>query len=77
MYNENGTKIMVYNIKRCPKIRGLKNGEKESLRNTTPKGKTPDTDYTILARPRTIFIPYSYKYSSIPFMIVTSFLNSS
>ena len=44
VYGKNGTKIMVYNMKRCPKRRGLKkNREKESLRNTTPKGKTPDS----------------------------------
>ena len=44
VYGENGTKIMVYNIKRCPKKRGLeKNREKESLRTITTKGKTPDS----------------------------------
>ena len=44
VYGENGTKIMVYNMKRCPKKRGLeKNREIESLRNITPKGKTPDS----------------------------------
>ena len=44
MYKGNGTKMMVYNIKRCPKRKdGKKNREKESLRNKTPEGKTPDT----------------------------------
>ena len=43
MYGENGTKIMVYNMKRCPKKGERKNREKESLRNMTPEGKTPDT----------------------------------
>ena len=44
VYSENGTKIMVYNMKRCLKKRELeKNREKESLRNITTKGKTPDT----------------------------------
>ena len=43
VYGENGTKIMVYNMKRCPKKGDRKNREKESLRNMTPEGKTPDT----------------------------------
>ena len=44
VYGENGTKIMVYNMKRCLKKRELeKNREKESLRNITTKGKTPDS----------------------------------
>ena len=44
MYKGNGTKIMVYNMKMCPKIEHeKKNRETESLRNTTPEGKTPDT----------------------------------
>ena len=44
MYKWNGTKMMVYNMKRCPKVKhGKKNKERESLRNTTPKGKTSDT----------------------------------
>ena len=31
-------------MKRCPKVKhGKKNKEKESLRNTTPEGKTPYT----------------------------------
>ena len=40
MYSENGTKIMVYNMKSCPKKGDGKNREKESLRNITAKGKT-------------------------------------
>ena len=44
VYKGNDTKMMVYNMKRCPKIKKeKKNREKESLRNTTPEGKTPDT----------------------------------
>ena len=44
MYNGNDTKMMVYNMKMCPKIREeKKEKKKESLRNTTPEGKTPDT----------------------------------
>ena len=44
VYSENGTKIMVYNMKRCPKKRALeKNREKKSLRDITTKGKTPDS----------------------------------
>ena len=31
VYDENGTKIMVYNMKRCPKRRGLKNTEKKKV----------------------------------------------
>ena len=37
VYGENGTKIMVYNMKRCPKKREWKNILKKSLRNTTPE----------------------------------------
>ena len=40
VYGENGTKIMVYNMKRCPMKGDGKNREKESLRNITAKGKT-------------------------------------
>ena len=40
VYGENGTKIMIYNMKRCPKKEDGKNREKESLRNITVKGKT-------------------------------------
>ena len=36
-------KIMVYNMKRFPKRKKWENRLKESLRNTTPEGKTPDT----------------------------------
>ena len=44
MYKGKGTKMMVYNMKRCPKTKdGKKDREKESLRNNTPEGKTPDT----------------------------------
>ena len=39
-YGENGMKIMIYNMKRCPKKEDGKNREKESLRNITAKGKT-------------------------------------
>ena len=42
VFGENGTKIMVYNMKRCPKKRDRRqNGEKESLRNITIKRKIP------------------------------------
>ena len=40
VYGENGTKIMIYNMKRCPKKEDEKNREKESLRNIIAKGKT-------------------------------------
>ena len=44
MYKGKGTKMMVYNMKRCPKTKdGKKDREKESLRNKTPEGKTPHT----------------------------------
>ena len=39
VYGGNGTKIMVYNMKRCPKKGERKNREKESLRNIKTKGK--------------------------------------
>ena len=44
VYGENDTKIMVYNMKLCPKKKDeRKNREKESLRNIPAKGKTPDS----------------------------------
>ena len=43
VYGENGTKIVVYNMNRCPKRKKWENRLKESLRNTTPEGKPPDT----------------------------------
>ena len=43
MYNENGTKIMVYNIKGVQRGEDWKIVRKKSLRKTTPEGKTPDT----------------------------------
>ena len=42
VYGENGAKIMVYNMKRNPKKKKMRNREKESLRNITVKGKTLD-----------------------------------
>ena len=43
VYGKDDTKIMVYNMKRFPKRKKWENRLKESLRNTTPEGKTPDT----------------------------------
>ena len=45
MYKGNGTKMMVYNLKRHQKNKKKrkKNREKESLRNMTSEGKTQDT----------------------------------
>ena len=43
VYDENGAKIMVYNMKMNLKKKGRKkNREKESLRNITVKGKALD-----------------------------------
>ena len=44
MYKGKCTKMMVYNMKRCPK-RGdrEKDKKKEGLRNKTLEGKIPDT----------------------------------
>ena len=75
--------MMVYNIKRCPKIlkkKKKKEGKRiekkkvEEIRDQ--KEKLQILDYTILVRPRTIFISYSYNYSSKPSTVVTSSLNS-
>ena len=75
--------MMVYNIKRCPKILKKKKKKKgkriekkkvEEIRDQ--KEKLQILDYTILVRPRTIFISYSYNYSSKPSTVVTSSLNS-
>ena len=45
MYKGNGMKIMVYNLKRCPKIKKKKKKEQreKKFKNMTPEGKTPDT----------------------------------
>ena len=44
MYKGKGMKMMVYNMKMCPKRRHRKKDrEKESLRNKTLEGKIPDT----------------------------------
>ena len=76
VYGENGTKIMVYNMKRCPKRKGLKKQIKRKFKKyNTRRKKLQILDYTILAKPRTIFISYSYNYSSKISMIVTSLLN--
>ena len=44
MYKGKGTKMMVYNMKKCPKRGdGRQDREKESLRNKTLEGKIPNT----------------------------------
>ena len=42
MYGKNDTKIMVYNMRRCPKKRGIEKHIEERLRNTT-QGRTRDS----------------------------------
>ena len=37
MYGKNGTKIMVYNMKRCQKKKGLEKHIEKRLRNMTQK----------------------------------------
>ena len=77
MYGENCTKIIVYNMKRCPKRREIERQIEKRLRITTQKGRTPkNLGYTIQTSLRTIFISSTYNYSSKPSTIVTSFLNS-
>ena len=46
------------------------------LRNTTRKEELQIPDYTIQAKPKTIFVSYTYNYSFKPSTIVTSFLKS-
>ena len=76
MYSENGTNIMVYNMKRYPKKQGIEKQIEKRLRNTTQKEELQSLGYTIQATPRTIFISSTYIYPSKPSTIVTSFLNS-
>ena len=76
MYSENGTNIMVYNMKRCPKKGEIEKQIEKRLRNTTQKEELQNLGYTIQATPMTIFISSTYNYPSKPSTIVTSFLNS-
>ena len=76
MYGENGTNIMVYNMKRCPKKGEIEKQIEKRLRNTTQKEELQNLGYTIQATPRTIFISSTYNYPSKPSTIVTLFLNS-
>ena len=77
MYGENYTKIMVYNMKMCLKRGALKKKVKKKVEEIQyQKEKLQILDYTILAKPRTIFVSSSYNYSSKPSTIVTSLLNS-
>ena len=69
-------KIMIYNIKRCPREEMEKQLEKKSLRKTTPEGRTPGTWIYYFSQAEDDFIPYLHKHSSKPSTIVTSFLNS-
>ena len=43
MYGENGTKIMVYNMKRCPKIKGDWKTDKKKIKKSHTKGRTPES----------------------------------
>ena len=67
---------MVYNVRRCLKKGGLKKHIEKGLRNTTQKEELHVLDYTIQATLRTIFISYTYNYSSKPSTIVILFLKS-
>ena len=45
VYGKNETKIMVYNMRRCPKKRDWKTERKKRLRNTTLKEELWTLDY--------------------------------
>ena len=75
-YGKNGAKIMVYNVRRCPKKGDWKKPREKRLRNTTLKEEFEILDYITQAMPRTIFISYTFNFSSKPPMIVTSILKS-
>ena len=77
MYGKNGIKIMVYDMKRCQKKKGLEKHIEKRLRNMTQKKELQILGYTIQATLRTIFISSTYNYPSKPSTIVTSFLKSS
>ena len=77
VYGKNDTKIMIYNMRRCPKKRGIGKPREKRLRDTTLKEELWILDYITQATPKTIFISYTLNFSSKPPMIVTSFLKSS
>ena len=76
VYGENGTKTMVYNVRRCQKERGSKNLERKRLRNTTQKEEVQILNQTVQPMLSMIFISYTYNFSSKPSTIITSFLKS-
>ena len=76
VYGKNGTKIMVYNVRRCPKKRGIGKPREKRLRNTTLEEEFWILDYITQATPRMIFISYTFNFSSKPPVIVTSILKS-
>ena len=43
MYGKNGTKIVVYNVRRCPKKRRLKKTDRKKINKYDTKGRTPDS----------------------------------
>ena len=43
MYGKNGTKIMVYNVRRCPKKRRLKKTDRKKIKKYDTKGRTSDS----------------------------------
>ena len=65
VYGKNGTKIMVYNIKRCPKRKRSKKEKKEGVEEIqNQKEKLEILGYTILARLRTIL--YLIRINTLP-----------
>ena len=43
MYGKNGTKIMVYNVRRCPKKMRLKKTDRKKIKKQDTKGRTSDS----------------------------------
>ena len=76
VYGKNDTKIMIYNMRMCPKKREIGKPREKRLRDTTLKEELWILDYITQATLKTIFISYTLNFSSKPPMIVTSFLKS-
>ena len=60
VYSENGTKIMVYNMKRCPKKKKIEKHIEKRLRNTTQKEELQILGYNIHSTPMTVFFFYIF-----------------
>ena len=75
VYGKNGTKIIVYNVRRCPKKGDWKTLRKKIKKYDT-KRRTLNSRLYYSSCADDDFISYTLNFSSKPPMIVTSFLKS-